>query len=232
MMLLRGLTAKGCGYARQIWWREVLLTCTFLLVTGCMEPYHLHNPEHSPKIIQLHWDGHAHLVQFKPASALLSEDERRRLDNFLNEVAPKPDHLILIEYGSEDSLNQVTRDRINAITLQLKRHLPRAVVNAHSWGESLPHGVRVLVGHYLVKIPDCPDRTLLPGSDSGSLSGSNFGCATAVNLSRMVVDPTDLQQGRSLAPGDAQVLSAAVRRYWEDRVKDPVAPSSKSSANE
>ena len=172
-------------------------------------------------------------MQFKPASAILSEDERRHLDDFLNEVAPKPDHLILVDFGGEgDSLNQVTRERIDAITLQLKQHLPGAVVNAHSWGESLPHGVRVLVGHYLVKIPDCPDRTRLPGSDPGNVPDSNFGCATAVNLSRMVVDPTDLQQGRSLAPGDAQVLSAAVRRYWEDKVKDPVAPSSKSSANE
>ena len=234
-MLQRGLTAKGCGCARQIWWRGALSTCMFLLTAGCMTPYHLHNPEHLPKVIQLHWNGQAHPVQFKPASALLSKDERRRLDDFLNEVAPKPDHHILVGYGSEDDLNQLTRDRINAITLQLKQHLPGAVVHAHSGGESLPHGVRVLIGHYLVKIPDCPDRTLLPGSDSGSLPGSNFGCATAVNLSRMVADPMDLLKGRSLALGDAQVLSAAVRRYWEDKVKDPVAPSNKSttsSANE
>lgn len=231
-MLQRGLTAKGCGYARQIWWRGVLLSCTFLLATGCTQPYHLHNPEHSPKVIQLHWDWQAHPVQFKPASALLSEDERRHLDNFMNEVAPKPDHRILIDFGGKGEGNRLTQERIDAIIRQLKQHLPGAVVHAHSGGEPLPHGVRVLVGHYLVKIPDCPDPTQLPGSDPGNVPDSNFGCATAVNLSRMVVDPTDLQQGRSLAPGDAQVLSAAVRRYWEDRVKDPVAPSSKSSANE
>ena len=231
-MLQRGLTAKGCGCARQNGWRGVLLTCTFLLAAGCMQPYHLQNPEHSPKVIQLHWNWQAHPVQFKPASALLPEDERRRLDDFLKEVAPKSDYRILVEYGSEDDLNQLTRDRIDAITLQLKQHLPGAVVHVHSGGESLPHGVHVLIGHYLVRIPDCPDQARLLGSDPSNVSGSNFGCATAVNLSRMVADPTDLQQGRSLASGDAQVLSAAVRRYWEDKVKDPVAPSSKAGANE
>ena len=231
----RGLTAKGCGCTHQIWWQGVLLTCAFLLAAGCTEPYRLHNPEHSPKVIQLHWNWQAHPVQFKPASALLSEDERRRLDDFLNEVAPKLDHRILVEYGSEGDLDQMTRDRINAITRQLHQFLPGAVVHAHSGGESLHHGVRVLVGHYLVKVPDCPARIRLPGSGPSNEPDSNFGCATAVNLSRMVADPTDLQQGRSLAPGDAQVLSAAVRRYWEDKVKDPVAPSDKSatsSANE
>ena len=227
-MLQRGLTAKGCGCIRRNEWRGALLICAFLLAAGCTEPYRLHNPEHSPKVIQLHWNWQVHPVQFKPASALLSEDERRRLDGFLNEVAPKPDHLILAGFGGE--LNPLTRERIDTITLQLKQHLPGAVVRVHSGGGSLPHGVRVLVGHYLVKIPDCPDQTRL--SDSGNVPGSNFGCATAVNLSRMVADSTDLQQGRSLAPGDAQVLSAAVRRYWEDEVKDPVAPSSKSGANE
>ena len=230
-MLQRGLTAKGCGYARRNVWRWALLTCTVLLAAGCTQPYRLHNPEHSPKVIELHWNWQAHPVQFKPASALLSEDERRRLDDFLNEVTPKPDHRILVEYGSEGDLDQVTQDRINAITLQLKQHLPGTVVHAHSGGGSLPHGVRVLVGHYLVKIPDCPDRTRLSGSDPGNVPDSNFGCATAINLSRMVADPTDLQQGRSLSPGDAQVLSAAVRRYWEDKVKNPVAPSDKSATS-
>ncbi len=232
MMLQRGLTAKGCGYACRNGWKWALLTCTFLLAAGCTQPYHLQNPEHSPKVIQLHWNWQAHPVQFKPTSALLSEDERRRLDDFINEVAPKPDYRILVEYGSKGDLDQLTRNRIDAITLQLKQHLPGAVVHVHSGGESLPHGVHVLIGHYLVRIPDCPDWTRLPGSDSGNVPDSNFGCATAINLSRMVADPTDLQQGRSLAPGDAQVLSAAVRRYWEDKVKDPVAPSSQAGANE
>lgn len=234
-MLQRELTAKDCKCARQIWWRGVLLTCTFLLAAGCTQPYHLHNPAHSPKVIQLHWNWQAHPVQFKPALALLSEDERRRLDDFLNEVALKPDHRILVDFGGEGELNRLTQGRIDAITLQLKQHLPGAVVHTHSGGKPLPHGMRVLVGHYLVKIPDCPDRTRLPESDPGNMPGSNFGCATAVNLSRMVADPTDLRQGRNLAPGDAQVLSAAVRRYWEDRVKDPVDPSNKtvtSSATE
>ena len=227
-MLQRILTAKGCGCAGRSGWRVALLTCMVLPAAGCMQALHLQNPAQAPRVIQLHWNWQAHPALFKPASAVLSEDERRRLDDFLNEAAPEPGNRILVDFGGEGEPDPLTRERLDAVTLQLKRHLPGAVVYAYPGGEAPPHGVRVLVGRPYVEIPDCWPRP--SGSNPGNLRDSDFGCATVVNLSRMVADPSDFQQGRSLAPGDAQVLSAAVRRYRTDKVKDPVAPETGSVA--
>jgi len=192
----------------------------------------MYSSAQSPKVTQLHWSWLAHPVQFKPASATLSKDEILRLDRFLSGVMAKPEHRVLIDFGGEGDLNPLTQERIQIVTRQLNRHLPGVVVQAYSGSETPPHGVRVLVGHYLVKTPDCPDWSRPSGSNPGNMRDGNFGCATAVNLGLMVADPSDLQQGRSLAPGDGQVLSEAIRRYRTDSVKDPVAPSVTSSASE
>ncbi len=226
MMLPQKMITKGGGYTRRFGWQGVLLICTILLAAGCSRPFDLQSPAQSPKLIELHWNWQAHPVLFEPGSAMLSEDESRRLDHFLSGVAPKPVHRILVDFGGEGDWTRLARERIDALTRQLHQYQPDTAVHAYAGGETPPHGVRVLVGHYQIEIPDCPDPWQLSGANPDDARDGTFGCATAVNLSRMVADPSDLQQGRSLSPGDGQVLSAAIRRYWEDNVKDPVAPVS------
>lgn len=228
MMLPQNMITKSGGYTRRFGWRAVLLICTILLVAGCPRPLDLQNPAQSSKHIKLHWTWQVHPVLFESGSAMLPEDESRRLDHFLRGVTPKPVHRILIDFGGEGDWSLLAQDRIDAVVHQLRQHQPDTAVHAYAGGETPLHGVRVLIGHYRVEIPDCPDSWQLYGTNPDNARDVTFGCATAVNLSRMAADPPDLQQGRTLSPGDGQVLSEAVRRYWTGKVKDPVVPVSGS----
>ena len=85
--------------------------------------------------------------------------------------------------------------------------------------------VHLLLGRPMVRLPACPDWSRLSGSNPGNLRDGNHGCATVTNLGLMAADPSDLVQGRRLAPGDGHVLSTAVWRYRTDQVKNPEKPA-------
>lgn len=65
----------------------------------------------------------------------------------------------------------------------------------------------------------CPDWRRSNLMDISELNSSNFGCATADHLARMVADPRDLASGRALAPATGEHASAAIERYRTDKVK-------------
>ncbi len=68
--------------------------------------------------------------------------------------------------------------------------------------------------------PGCPDWSEPNMINNQSRPSSNFGCATAANLMRMVDDPRDLERGRSLAPQPAPSAILAIDRYNADEVKE------------
>ena len=65
----------------------------------------------------------------------------------------------------------------------------------------------------------CPDWRRANLMDLSELNSSNFGCATADNLARMIADPRELSTGRALAPAVGANAAAAVNRYRSDQVK-------------
>ncbi|KVL05699.1 CpaD family pilus assembly lipoprotein [Burkholderia cepacia] len=71
--------------------------------------------------------------------------------------------------------------------------------------------------------PDC--ATLMQPShlvDAGyARPGVPFGCATYANLAAMLARPEDLVAPVPYGGADAQAAADAVRRYVEDRVKQP-----------
>ena len=64
------------------------------------------------------------------------------------------------------------------------------------------NGVEVRLRTGRLRYPDCPDWRR-PSALSAPGGSSNFGCASAVNLGRMLADPLDIKRGRSLAPAPA-----------------------------
>lgn len=65
----------------------------------------------------------------------------------------------------------------------------------------------------------CPDWRRSNLMDLSELNSSNFGCATADNLARMIADPRELSTGRALAPANGANATGALERYRTDRVK-------------
>jgi len=84
------------------------------------------------------------------------------------------------------------------------------------------------IRRYLVTTPPCPNWSGNPVLDLSNVHASNFGCATAVNLGRLVANPADLVEGRTVGPADALPAVAAVQRYQTDRV---VLPTSAGTTN-
>ncbi|MGU7771993.1 CpaD family pilus assembly lipoprotein [Burkholderia sp. MR1-5-21] len=72
--------------------------------------------------------------------------------------------------------------------------------------------------------PDCA-KLMQPSHlvDAGfGRAGVPFGCATYTNLATMLARPEDLVAPVPYAGADADVAASAVRRYVEDRVKEPI----------
>ena len=86
-----------------------------------------------------------------------------------------------------------------------------------SWRSS--RRVEIVARGIVVVEPNCPDWSQPSAAHRANLPTSNFGCATTLNLVRMVADPKDLVHGAPLGPADATRGADAVRRYRADDIK-------------
>ena len=105
------------------------------------------------------------------------------------------------------------------ITLHaLGRRLPVAADNEEtSWQRS--RRVEVVARGIVVVEPNCPDWSRPSAAHPANLPTSNLGCATSLNLVRMVADPRDLVRGATLGPADGRRAADAVSRYRADDIK-------------
>ena len=221
MVLRFGMTWKG---RRRECWQQVLLAGALVLVTGCAQSLGGYSPAQSAKTLHLHWSWLAHPVLFEPASGVLEDAERRLLDGFLDGIAPRPGDRWLV--GIDDSVPpRLAAARVAAVAGHVRRRLSGAAVSAFPVSAVPPLDVHLLLGRTVVRSPACPDWSRLSGPNPGNLRDSNHGCATVTNLGLMAANPSDLAQGRRLAPGDGHVLSAALWRYRTDQVKNPAEPA-------
>lgn len=86
-----------------------------------------------------------------------------------------------------------------------------------SW--RLSRRVEIVARGVVVVEPNCPDWSQPSAAHPANLPTSNFGCATTLNLVRMVADPKDLLHGAPLGAADAAHAADAVRRYRADDIK-------------
>ncbi len=75
------------------------------------------------------------------------------------------------------------------------------------------HGIMVEAVRYVAIPPSCPDWSGSSRQSVNNAPGSNFGCATARNLSLMVAHPRDLIHGRTLGPAQAERFRKSLESY-------------------
>ncbi len=180
------------------------------------------SPAHVPKKNQVDWIVNVHMVKPSRAGAGLSTDERKRLDQFANEIA--------LGYGDQVVIEAPTRHLTTtgatlARYFEARRLSPDVRVldrPPRSGGDV----VTVIVGRYVVTPPKCPDWTKPAGADPANRSSSNFGCANTSNLGLMLADPGDLVRGREKGPSDGVAASRLLRRYRSGKVAGPKTVSS------
>jgi pilus biogenesis lipoprotein CpaD len=110
----------------------------------------------------------------------------------------------------------ISADRISSQALG-RRFPIEANGEATSW--QLSRRVEILARGVVVVEPDCPDWSRPSAWHADNLPTSNFGCATTINLMRMVADPRDLIRGSDLGPADGKREAGSVNRYRTDEVK-------------
>lgn len=122
---------------------------------------------------------------------------------------------------AESVANLLQREGIPAERISrqaLGRRFPvEAADQASSW--QLSRRVEILARGVMAVEPNCPDWSRPSAWHPENLPTSNLGCATTVNLMRMVADPRDLARGADLAPADGTRAAEAINRYRIDEIK-------------
>ncbi|MCH2547665.1 MAG: CpaD family pilus assembly lipoprotein, partial [Alphaproteobacteria bacterium] len=79
---------------------------------------------------------------------------------------------------------------------------------------SIPEGrIRVSTSEARVSSPDCPDWSYAHMENYRNARLSNYGCAHAVNLSKMVMDPNDLIAGKGDPRPDVERGRVVIEAY-------------------
>ena len=133
-------------------------------------------------------------------------EARVQLDRFLAGARPGHYDRLDVRYpGSQQDL--ATRAEAVRAYLAFRRFEATVLPDANA------KGVSVVLHRHQVTLPSCPDWTKPGGRSADNQPGSNWGCATAVNLGLMVANPSDLTRGRSAGPADADRAVLGIQRY-------------------
>lgn len=183
-----------------------LLGALFLLALGACamgerqlpkEPVITYTPVH----LDIHYPQH---------DVILSDGEAEKLQAFLAGHARNPGGNIALMAAAPDS--PVTSERLADVKRQMHGWgYPSVVIVTHA---SVPRDrIRIGSSTATATAPDCPDWSYAHMANHRNSVLSNFGCAHATNLVRMVEDPNDLVAGTGDNSPDAQRGSGVIEVY-------------------
>lgn len=190
---------------------RILFAAAALALAACQPTLTEWTESESPKAIDVQrLSGSLNLAV---TGADLSADQAARIDDFLSRQGNLFNLRVTVAGHAGDSLASVEQFLI-----------ARGVRPSHisrGKGASLTSGnVEIVAERYVAAPPSCPDWSHANIMDTTNSNSSNFGCADASNLARMVADPRDLLVGRSLAPASGTAAAAAAGRYNTGQVKE------------
>ena len=197
---------------------SLVAASALLALTGCQPPAADYTPAEWPKALVLDNATASLALHFAPGSSRLAPADRAQLRRLAAIGGIAPSDRVLVAAGGAPALSQA---RFGAVSRELTRY-GIAPLAAPLAGVP-PNGAILERVRYAVTLPPCPNWSKAPNRDFANTIDSNFGCATAVNLGRMIASPADLAQGRPLGPTPALTAVSALGRYYTDRVY--LAPS-------
>ena len=192
----------------------------FLALAACRPGVADYSDVEAPKQLTLDNASTRVDVRFVPGSSQLLPSDAARLRGLAASGKIGPADRVTVSAAGGPGLAPA---RFNAIAAELLRY---HVVAAELPGAGVgTNRAIVQTGRYLVTAPPCPNWSKPSATDFTNTNASNFGCASATNLARMVTSPADLAEGRPLGPADAIPAAAAVQRYQSDKVALPASTS-------
>jgi pilus assembly protein CpaD len=190
----------------------VICLCLAAALPACTPELSEYTQTEAPKQIHVDFTRVSHVVSFVPGKPELAPGEELRLHAFLGESQVSSQDHVYLEAGND---SQLTVLRIGA----LAREMDKRGIGART----LPAGLepadrmKVIVERYVATPPDCPNWTSPAYGTHGNETHSNYGCADASNLARMVADPRDLVVGRPMGPPEGDAAIAGITRYRQGK---------------
>lgn len=188
-----------------------LLACAcLLLLGGCAM-----GERQEPKEPVITYFPKEHDVHYPPQSAILSDSEEAALHAFLvRDTANRSniEHIIVL---AAQPATPHSRQRMTRLQQLLRQWGYRKAIETEH--PAVPaNRIRVHSNHTVAQIPEnCPDWSYDYMANYRNSVLSNFGCASATNLVRMVEDPNDLVAGTGDSGADAQRSSGVIEAYRE-----------------
>jgi pilus assembly protein CpaD len=155
-------------------------------------------------------------VRFAPRNAALDEREQRDLAAFAQRHSLGYADTIYVFTGeppSREAASLALGRAQNVRRSLVGQGVPLEHVQIATSPDVTGDQVAVVVSRHVATPPACPNWTKPSGGDATVTVNSNFGCATAFNLSHMVADPADLIRGRSTGPADGEQTTLGIYRY-------------------
>src|SRR5579863_3930626 len=186
--------------------RSPLIALGLLLgLAACVPGAAEYTESEAPKALQLSNASASFAVRFYPGSARLLPTDAARLDALARngEIAPT-DRVTVSPAGGPG----LAAARFQSISGRLVPY--RLVPSLLPLASVPPNRALIESGRYLVTLPPCPNWSKSPSAaDYTNTDPSNFGCADAVNLGRMVWHPADLAEGVPLGPQYVEATTPA-----------------------
>lgn len=151
-----------------------------------------------------------HDVYYPQHTVIVSNKEEAELRAFLAGSSHNPGGNIALTAARPESPQ--TAERLDDLQRQLKEWgYPQVVVIADA---TVPDAlIRVTSSEASVTAPECPDWSYGHMANYRNTTLSNFGCAQATNLTRMVEDPNDLVAGSGDSGADAERSTGVLETY-------------------
>jgi pilus assembly protein CpaD len=201
--------------------RLTMLVAAVIGLGACAPATEHWTPAESPKLPRVDWVTFHHRVAFDPGAPGMTEDEAARLARFIRRLAdPAASSTRVTVQGARDRDTRLAIRREASVLARLRNAGLAPVLAPAADGPAAGDGVTVTVGRYVASAPRCPDWSKPADGDPANVASSNFGCATATNLVRMVVDPGTLVRGRAPGPADGEALAGGIEAYRKGEAQE------------
>lgn len=155
-----------------------------------------------------------HAVDFGSSAEQLSPQVRRDLLAFLQQTDPRRGDRITLHGPMRDRgrHDPVTASRLGTLQDTLNQiGIESEIIEG---GRVTPRDrdrIVLLVTRAVAVVPDCSQ----PSPALAHRPRINFNCANNTNIGLMVVDPLDLEHGRTMDPADGEAAALGIQRYRE-----------------
>lgn len=182
--------------------RSLIFVILVLSLAAC-------GPVYARKDVAVSMETSVHEISYDAALAEPSPEEESALAAFIGQFSHPNEAGLQLYTPNYEPISQerltTLRDRMEALGITTLSVVEDASVN--------PNHLRLSASRPVAVSPICPDWSGWHVANYSNSPTSNFGCAHANNVSKMIENPNDLVAGRGDYHPDAERSAAVIQEY-------------------